>query len=186
MIKKSANYILLCAIVLLSFASCTNNANKDIGSTEKPTETVLASEDIVCTNEPLATDNPSDSDDPIVIEGDIFNDFTAISDNIGIYSTVIELNKSAGNKGQIELIFYGALGSEKEEEQICDFDIYFEMNNMGLYEINTYYNDSFYEKYSNEEKIRVAVNFDEATRAGKVEAYFTPEGGASELIRTGY
>ena len=105
------------------------------------------------------------------------------ADNNGIYSITIELNLNlAGKKGEIEMLYYSK--ETGTEVQVCDFLAQYEQDASGsTYTTYTFYNGDVNLNLRNKPEIKFTNTFGAATRADRVDIYYTPDGGKKELVR---
>ena len=104
-----------------------------------------------------------------------------ISDEVGIYATNIYLSDKISPKGDLEFVYKGAKNTPQEDDVVATCLLNYWTEPTG-YEIRVYYNGDTYQNYHKQAKIEFVLEFGASVRAGDVSIYYTPDGGAKELI----
>lgn len=104
------------------------------------------------------------------------------ADEVGIYSVVVKLTDHAADKGEIEMVYYGAKGSPQENSIVNRFRIEYEKEPAGTFEIQTFFDGEVYQNLHHKNEVKVTNTFGATLRAGSVIISYTPDGGDKQEV----
>lgn len=104
------------------------------------------------------------------------------ADDVGIYSIVVRMTDQAADKGVVEMVYKGAVGSPQEDSVVCTFRIEYCKESTGTFEIATFYDGEVYQNQHHKEEVKVTNTFGATLRAGSVVISYTPDGGETQEV----
>ncbi|MBQ0102259.1 MAG: hypothetical protein KBT31_05650 [Firmicutes bacterium] len=165
--------VILCLILSASCAKTPSDSEQGqttAGKTDPASDS---------TSETTSSDTAAD---PKPEDDGIIKKIQVVSDDVGIYSTVITLGKNAADKGVIEMIYTGAKGTPQEDSVVNTFRIEYSKDENGKYDISTFFYGEVYQNQRGKEEVKVVNTFDASLRAGDITVFYTPDGGEKQEI----
>ena len=99
------------------------------------------------------------------------------TDGSGIYATVITMSDKIADKGEIEMVYYGAKGEAQENSVVNTYLIKYCKDGDGKFEINTFSDGKVDQNQHGKDVIKVNNTFGALVRADKIIITYTPDGG---------
>ena len=191
MLKKFSIRRLFVVVTIICMLMCTSCGNKqessipDDAPQKNETQVVKETETGDAEKQTPNTEQIK-SEDPIspVTEetSDIIKKIVCATDDKGIYSTVITLSDTAADKGSVEMLYTGIVGTPQENSVVCTFRIDYYKESSGTFEIHTFYDGEVYQNLHDKETVKVDNTFGAAVRAGSIVISYTPDGGETQEI----
>lgn len=159
-------------ICLFLFAGCNGNST--------PSQTVAEGEHDTTTPGSSSTETNSGSSETSA-ETPIAK-ISGAADEVGIHTVVVKLTDQAADKGEIEMVYYGAKGSPQENSIVNKFRIEYYKEPAGTFEIKTFFDGEVYQNLHHKDEVKVTNTFGATLRAGSVIISYTPDGGDTQEI----
>lgn len=172
---------LFCTVFMAGCGDDGKESNFTWGNkaTDEPDEKVTEKPDEKATEVPdeKATDAPSADE-----LSKYFKSVQVAADDTGIYAVVLKMSDLIADKGSLELVYYGAVGTPQENSVVTTFVIDYFTNDDGTYELRTFYDGEVYQNRHNLTEFKYTLEFGASVRAKDVTISYTPDGGQTEVI----